>query len=351
MIVDDSTVIRGLVGRIVDAEPDMEVAASAPNGRIALDVLRHREVDVVLLDIEMPEMDGLTALPLMLRQNPGVRVMMMSSLTRCGAEITLRCLSLGAAEYVGKPCAGSAIQGIREVSREVVTKIRALGRRVNGAHPAGIADSGRQPIAASPSLMALDRGEGVQIIAVAASTGGPNALVQLLRGLPHDLCVPVVITQHMPPIFTAALAERLTRESGRACSEARHGEPLLPGRVYLAPGDHHMSISTSERQPHLRLDRGPPVNFCRPAADPMFQSVAALYGSAALAVVLTGMGDDGMRGCRDIVARGGRVVVQDQATSVVWGMPGAVASAGLASAVLPIEGIARHLEALCGARA
>jgi two-component system, chemotaxis family, protein-glutamate methylesterase/glutaminase len=348
MVVDDSTVVRGLIGRIIDATPGMQVVASAPNGRLALDTMRHREVDVVLLDVEMPEMDGVTALPLILRQHPGVRVLMTSSLTRGGAEITMRCLALGAADYIAKPSAGSALNSMNEMAPELVRKVRALAR--SAGCPA-VAPPPGEPQPAPPPLLASAHGEEVRILAVAASTGGPNALVQLLRGIPADMSLPVLITQHMPPVFTAALADRLTRESGLPCREARHGEAVLPGQVYLAPGDHHMTVVSQERQPYIRLDQTPPINFCRPAADPMFTSVAALYGRAALAVVLTGMGEDGMRGCRDVVARGGCVVAQDQATSVVWGMPGAVAGAGLASAVLPLERIAPHIAMLCGVHA
>jgi two-component system chemotaxis response regulator CheB len=348
MVVDDSTVIRGLLGRIVDAQPDMRVVCSAPNGRSALDLLRHREVDVVLLDVEMPEMDGLEALPRILELRPGVRVVMASSLTRQGAQVTLRALALGAADYVAKPSATQAVRGMEAISAGLVARVRALGRAAQRARTAAPADRPRPavPFAAPPA----QPGEPPRILAVASSTGGPNALAAVLGGLPADFPLPVLIVQHMPPVFTAALADRLRRETGRPCAEARHGERLLPGHVYVAPGDFHTTVAAAGGgEAVLRLDDGPPENHCRPSADPMLRSVAAVYGPAALALVLTGMGEDGLRGCRDVAARGGRVVAQDEATSVVWGMPGAVAGAGIASAVLPLGRIAGHLRHLCGA--
>jgi two-component system, chemotaxis family, protein-glutamate methylesterase/glutaminase len=347
MVVDDSAVVRGLIGRIIDAEPDMHVVCSAANGRDALDLLRHREIDVLLLDIEMPEMDGVTALPRILREHPGVRVVMASALTQNGAEVTLRCLGLGAADYITKPSTASALQGTAAMSQALVAKVRALGRG-RAAAPTPFAPAvpaaTRQPLRAAL--------EPVRILVVASSTGGPNALVGLLGRLPADLAFPVLIAQHMPPIFTAALAERLTRETGRACAEARNGEPALAGRVYVAPGDHHMTVCAGAGgTAHIHLDQGPPENFCRPAADPLLRSAAALFGGATLAVVLTGMGEDGLRGCREVAARGGRIFVQDQASSVVWGMPGAVHNAGLAHATLPLEGIAGRIGAIAGVRA
>ncbi len=353
MIVDDSTVIRGLLGRIIDGQPDMRVVCSAPNGRSALDLLRHREVDVVLLDIEMPEMDGLEALPRILEMRPGIRVVMASSLTQQGAQITLKALALGAADYVAKPSALQASRGMAAISAELVAKVRALGRAALSGRrekAAPVPASSPAPDLAAPALH--DPAESFRVLAIASSTGGPNALSAVLGGLPRDYPLPILVVQHMPPLFTAALAERLQRETGRPCSEARHGERLLPGRTYVAPGDHHVTVaSAGEGAVVIRLGDGPPENYCRPSADPMLRSVAAVFGPGALALVLTGMGEDGLRGCREVAARGGRVVVQDEATSVVWGMPGAVANAGLASAVLPLARIPGHLRHLSGAPA
>lgn len=354
MVVDDSTVIRGVLGRIIDAQPDMSVVASAHNGRSALDLLRHRQADIVLLDVEMPEMDGLTALPRILAENPGVRVLMASSLTQKGAQVTLNALSLGAADFIAKPSSRGAL-GLDAVAAELVGKIRALMRRStrpalpSPAPRASAPAPAQSPVVPMAPLFAppaTNRGEGPRIVAIAASTGGPNALAAVLKAIPVDFPLPILITQHMPPAFTAALADRLARETGRPCREAQAGERIVAGRTYVAPGDHHMTVMTREREPVIRLDQGPPENHCRPAADPMLRSVASVYGPAALAVVLTGMGEDGCRGCAEIRRRGGRIVAQDEATSVVWGMPGAVVHAGLADSVLPLERIAQHIQSL-----
>lgn len=342
MVVDDSTVIRALMARIVEAEPDMRVVSSVANGRAAVEMLRHKPADVVLLDVEMPEMDGLTALPLILRAHPGAAVIMASNLTQQGAEVTLRALELGASDCVAKPTAQSALGGIASISGELVAKIRAVGTVLRA----------RAEPAAPPPPPLPDGGTevgAVRLLAIASSTGGPNALAQLLRRLPADFPQPIVVVQHMPPIFTGALAERLQRETGRPASEARHGERLQPGRTYVAPGDFHLTLTSVGGEPAVRLDQSPPVNYCRPAADPMLHSVAALYGADALAVVLTGMGEDGLRGSREIVQRGGRVLVQDRASSVVWGMPGAVFRDGIATDMLPLDALADRILELCSA--
>jgi two-component system, chemotaxis family, protein-glutamate methylesterase/glutaminase len=345
MLVDDSAVIRGLIGRIVDAESDMRVAASAPNGNAALDILKHKEVDIVMLDVEMPEMDGLTALPLILQLKPGIRVIMASSLTTRGADVTMRALGLGAADYVAKPSALSAVKGIEVISRELVTKIRALGR---GADHHATAPTPTPAPARRPHPI-HEHSVAPRLLVVAASTGGPNALATILAKLPRDLPLPVLISQHMPALFTASLADRLQRESGRVCAEAKHGEIVENGRVYIAPGDFHMRVTEREGRIVIALDQQPPVNFCRPAADPLFKSAAAAFGPAVCAVVLTGMGEDGLRGAEAVVQNGGRVLVQDRASSVVWGMPGAIVAAGLATAVLPLEEIPNQISALCAA--
>jgi two-component system, chemotaxis family, protein-glutamate methylesterase/glutaminase len=356
MVVDDSVVIRGLIGRVIDAEPDMEIAASAPNGRVALELLRHREIDVLLLDIEMPEMDGLTALPQIVASFPGVRVIMASSLTAAGAQVTLRALSLGAADYIAKPSSRSIVQGASVVTRDLVAKIRALGRsrRPAPAWPAGDLGAGAPPAAsapapaaAAPAASSLRRGAPLRAVIVASSTGGPNALGRFLADLGPGFPLPVVLVQHMPEYFTSVLAERLEREGGRPCREAVHGELLQPGRTYVAPGNHHLRLTRHAGEIVLRLDQSAPVHYCRPSADPTFVSAADALGEAALGVVLTGMGEDALDGCRALVAAGGRVLAQDAATSVVWGMPGAVAAAGLAHAVLPIDRIGAYVLDAC----
>jgi len=358
LIVDDSAVIRGALGRIIDAEPDMVVATTAPNGRVALDALRHTAVDVVLLDVEMPEMDGITALPRILAEHPQTRVIMASSLTRSGADVTMQALALGAVDYITKPAARSGSGTLATMQVEIVAKVRAIGgaarKGTSRSASAGQGRAGSQaPDHASTPPTALLAARGApgspRVVAIASSTGGPNALADVLGGLPVDFPLPILITQHMPAVFTGLLAQRLERDTHRPCSEAVDGEPILPGHTYVAPGGYHMVVRTEEAKPYIQLTLTEPENYCRPSADPMFRSIAAVYGASTLCVVLTGMGEDGMRGARDITERGGRVLVQDEATSVVWGMPGAVANAGLASAILPLSKIAEAIQASCGA--
>jgi two-component system, chemotaxis family, protein-glutamate methylesterase/glutaminase len=347
LIVDDSAVIRGALGRIVDGEPDLRVVTTAPNGKVALDALRHAPIDVVLLDIEMPEMNGLTVLPLILAQYPATRVIMASSLTQSGAEVTMQALALGAADYIAKPSARAGSATLAAISTEIASKVRAIGRAARGHRSAGpIRAVSVAPLSAAAvcapvrtELLSSRAGGTPRVIAIASSTGGPNALSDVLTALPRDFAVPILITQHMPAVFTALLAQRLERDTGRTCVEATDGTMIVPGTTYVAPGGFHMIVQTDEGQPYIRLTETEPENFCRPAADPMLRSIAAIYGASTLAVVLTGMGEDGLRGCREVQQRGGRLLVQDEATSVVWGMPGAVANAGLGAAVVPLPAI------------
>ena len=345
MVVDDSVVVRGVFGRIIDAQPDMKVATTAANGRAALEALRQVEVDVVLLDVEMPEMDGLEALPKILAMRPNVRVIMASSLTMQGATVTMTALALGAADFVHKPVAkgGGGTSSMDTVAKDLVEKIRALGRRAQSGRYAAVAQVDEPRLQAPVRIIATPNEITPRVLAIASSTGGPNALAELLAALPSDFPLPILITQHMPPLFTTLLAERLTRDSGRPCIEAKEGDAIVAGRAYVAPGDWHMTLRTMERKPIIRLVQSAHENHCRPAADPMFRSVASIFGASALGVVLTGMGEDGRRGCQVIVENGGKVVVQDEPSSVVWGMPGAVVEAGLASAILPLKEIAAHV--------
>jgi two-component system, chemotaxis family, protein-glutamate methylesterase/glutaminase len=341
MVVDDSALVRGLWARLIDVEADLRVVASAWNGRAALDILRRKQVDVVLLDIEMPEMDGLSALPLILEEHPGTQVIMASTLTARGAEVTVKALSLGAADYVTKPQASGGGHDMKAVGSELIQKIRALSGRsrpsAETASPAGAVATSWKP-AGRTSRMAP------RAVALTSSTGGPNALTTVLSQLPAEFPLPILIVQHMPPLFTAMLADRLAKASGRPCSEAKDGDPVRPGHAYVAPGDKHMTVREELGQAVIRLVDGPPENFCRPSADPLFRSMAEVYGASLLGVVLTGMGQDGLEGARAVSAAGGRIVVQDEATSVVWGMPGAVAQAGLANAVMPLGGVAEHMD-------
>lgn len=346
--MDDSAVVRGILGRIVDSAPDMRVVTTACNGRDAIDALRLHPADVVLLDIEMPVMDGLTALPRLLAQSPDVRILVASAITRQGATITMRALSLGAVDYVHKPSTRAGlVAGLEEVGAEIVHKIRAIAHR----DPAEL-HTGAMSARATPSAAASAPDFDPQVLAIAASTGGPNALSAVIAALPRDFPLPVLVTQHMPPIFTTMFAQRLAREGQLSCSEAVDGETLHPGHVYVAPGDHHLTVKLVgvTRTPTAQITRDPPEHHCRPAADPMLRSAARAFGAGVLAVVLTGMGEDGRRGCEAVVQAGGRVIVQDEATSVVWGMPGSVVAAGVPCTVLSLGTIASHVNSLCCVR-
>ncbi len=370
MVVDDSVVVRGLIGRWIDEDPSLAVVASHRNGKLAVDDIARVMPDVVVLDIEMPEMDGLTALPLLLAKKPDLIVVMASSLTRRNAEVSLKALSLGATDYVPKPDSNSGISTSPEFKRELVEKVKALGLRARSrggrpiaprptpvtpapapqtastasapsTQPAATATRPFQPPPAGKTITTRPYGSAVpRILAIGSSTGGPQALTKLFQAIgPSIGRVPVVVTQHMPATFTAILAEHIAKASGRPAAEGRHGERLEPGRVYVAPGGKHMVITKSGADPVIELNDLPPVNFCKPAVDPLFDSVSAVYGAAVLAVVLTGMGSDGANGARMIAGAGGSIIAQDEETSVVWGMPGAVAHAGVASEILALDAI------------
>lgn len=333
MVVDDSAVVRGLIARQLDADPRLEAACTAANGELALRELARRRQDgrpihIVVLDIEMPVMDGLTALAHMRAEHPDVRVIMVSTLTRPGADATLQALRLGAADFVPKPEAG--LGGAEAFKRELTAKIVALApQRTRAAPP--------QPLTApAPVRRAATR---PQVLAIGASTGGPPALLRLFESLRGAAPQPILLTQHMPATFTTLLAEQLGRAADRPCAEGRDGEPVVPGRIYVAPGGWHMTVARDGALPVIRLDQEPPEHFCRPAVDPLLRAAAEVYGPAVLAVILTGMGADGAKGCEAVARAGGRFIVQDEATSAVWGMPGAAAATGLAEAVLPLDDV------------
>jgi two-component system, chemotaxis family, protein-glutamate methylesterase/glutaminase len=366
MVVDDSAVVRGLVSRWLGEEPGIEVVASLRTGREAIDQVERTHPDVVLLDIEMPELDGLSALPLLLEKDRDLIVLMASTLTRPSAEASLKALSLGAADYIPKPQTSRGVTSV-EFRRELVDKVRHLGaRRGNiSARQPGVPEARvaraevgpRPPVAVVSPAHPLPTSTTItlrpfsrttpKVLLVGSSTGGPQALNVLMSGLGRIVDrAAVLITQHMPPTFTAILAEHLARASGREAHEAIDREPIAPGHIYIAPGGRHMRVERGSMTPFITLDDGPPINFCRPAVDPLFSSGAAVWGAATLAVVLTGMGSDGARGAGDIVAAGGSVIAQDEATSVVWGMPGSAAHAGVCSAVLPLDQLASRVSRL-----
>ena len=353
MVVDDSVVVRGLVSRWIEEEPGLVLAGSLRNGRDAVDQVERINPDVVILDIEMPELDGISALPLLLAKKRDLVVIMASTLTRHNAEVSLKALSLGAADYIPKPETNRGVTTSASFRRDLIEKIRELGGRrrrrrmptAPGAAPAAPPPMYPAPARAhepaAPIKLRPFAPTAPRVLVIGSSTGGPQALtavISSLRGLLPR--VPVLITQHMPPTFTTILAEHIARAASTKAHEGIDGEAVTPGTIYVAPGGKHMQAVKRDHGVAIALDDGPLVNFCKPAVDPLFRSAAAVWGPAVLAVVLTGMGSDGAKGGADIVAHGGSVIAQDEATSVVWGMPGAAAHAGICSAVLPIDQIA-----------
>jgi two-component system, chemotaxis family, protein-glutamate methylesterase/glutaminase len=359
MIVDDSVVIRGMISRWIGAEPDMEVTASLRTGLDAVNQFERINPDVAVLDIEMPELDGISALPRMLAKKRDLVIIMASTLTRRNAEISFKALSLGASDYIPKPESTREATAAETFHHDLIQKIRHLGARARRrASPAAspalapVPDPAREvsarPAAAPvPQLQLARRPFGnlaPRVLLIGSSTGGPQALMTLVADIgPVIDRFPVLITQHMPPTFTTILAEHLARASRRPAHEAVDGEIVKPGRIYLAPGGRHMRVVRHCGDAAIALDDGPPVNFCKPAVDPLFNSAIDVWQGSILSVILTGMGSDGMRGGKDIVAAGGSVIAQDEATSVVWGMPGSAANAGICAAVLPLNQIAPKL--------
>ena len=347
MLVDDSAVIRGLLSRTLEKDPQIAVVASVANGKMAVDSLKRRPVDVIVLDIEMPIMDGLEALPKLLATQPGVQIIMASTLTRRNADISLRAMRMGASDYIPKPTANSEIHSSDVFGRELTDKVKALGAIAQRNSPARsrpaavprAARTSNRPAALQPAkeiaLRPLNNLFSPEIIAIGSSTGGPQALAKVLGGLPA-MRQPILITQHMPATFTSLLAEHLDKVTPMTCREAGDGDLLLGGEVLVAPGGHHMTVAEEGGERVIRLKDTPPENYCRPSVDPMLRSIVRLFGSRVLVVILTGMGADGCKGAELVVKSGGAVVAQDEASSVVWGMPGAVAMQGLCSAVAPL---------------
>ena len=349
MIVDDAVVVRGLMSRWLSEEKDIEVVGIFRNGREAVDNVIRTEPDVVILDVDMPELDGIAALPLLLARRPDLVIIMASTLTRRNAEISLKALSLGATDYIAKPETNREVTVSLSFRRDIVERIRQLGRRrIAAARPRLPSRPKTAPQGefddphAQPSIhLRPFPPVAPKAIAIGSSTGGPQALQILLRGLaPVMPRLPVLITQHMPPMFTTILAEHMSRICDGRAQEAVHGEEIKAGRIYIAPGGKHMKIERKSSAAYIVLDDSAPVHFCKPAVDPFFTSAAAAFGPGLLGIVLTGMGVDGALGVSVIAGAGGAVIAQDEKTSVVWGMPGSAANTGQCSAVLPIDDIA-----------
>jgi len=345
MVVDDSAVIRGMIARWLTEAGDFEIVCTASNGRMAVDLAERHKPEIVLLDIEMPEIDGLAALPKLLKAHPAAKVIVISTLTQRNAQISLKCLSLGAADYLAKPESARSADAAATFRRELVEKLRALSApkiRTRRTRPALVQEP---PAPASKVVSSRAAPARPQCLLIGSSTGGPRAVERVLQDLkPVLTSIPVLIVQHMPAMFTAVFADHLKALLSLPCHEAKDGEAITPGTVLVAPGGRHMGVSAASGKPVIRLNDAPAENFCRPAVDVLFREAAAVYGASTLATVLTGMGSDGTQGARCVVQAGGTVIAQDEATSIVWGMPGSIVKAGLAHEILPLDAIGRSLK-------
>lgn len=343
LIIDDAVVVRRIVSDVLSADPDIEVVGTAANGKIGLAKLSQVNPDIVTMDVEMPEMDGPTTLRELRKVNRKIPVIMFSTLTSRGATAALDCLAAGANDYVTKPAnVGSVATAMQRIRDELIPKLKGLCGRHAEAKPAAATASTAAYRPRPTGPRSTHRGP-IEAVVIGVSTGGPNALAEVIPALPADLGVPVLIVQHMPPVFTKVLADRLNAKSALRVKEAERGDVIQPNTVYIAPGDFHLTVGRHGTTVAASLNQEMPENSCRPAADVLMRSVAATYGSATLGLVLTGMGQDGMRGCQAIHDAGGAVFIQDEASSVVWGMAGAVARQGLADAQLPLAEVANEI--------
>lgn len=332
LIVDDSVVVRTRVSKILSSDPELEVVGVAANGNIALAKIPQVNPDAIVLDVEMPQMNGLETLAAIRQSYPKLPVIMFSTFTRTGATATLDALTLGASDYATKPSnLGSVEAANQHIYTDLIPKIKLFG--------SGATKTPTTTIAPSKSLPLPPR-QGIEAIAIGVSTGGPNALATLLPVFPANLSIPILIVQHMPPLFTKLMAERLAAKCQIPVVEAVAGTVLQSGGVWIAPGDFHLLVRREGNLVRLVTNQNPLENSCRPSVDVLFHSISQVYGAKSLAIVLTGMGQDGLRGCQWIRSAGGQVFVQDKKSSVVWGMPGAVASAGLADRVLTLDQMA-----------
>jgi two-component system chemotaxis response regulator CheB len=342
LIVDDSVVVRRMIANVLDRDPALEVVGTAPHGGIALQKIPQINPDVITLDVEMPEMDGITTLREIRKIYPKLRVIMFSTLTASGASATIEALSAGASDYVAKPAnVGSVSEGLQRLENELIPKIKALFQE--SVFPVSNLPLRHAPSSAGAPLPAVRPARPVEIVCIGASTGGPNALTEVFRHFPGNFPSPIVIVQHMPALFTEFLAKGLTASSAVKFREGTEGEALQASCAYIAPGGKHMEVARAGGVNRIHLHEGPPENSCRPAVDVLFRSVVGVYGAATLGVILTGMGHDGLRGCELIREQGGVVLAQDEATSVVWGMPGVVCHAGLADKILPIHEVCAEI--------
>jgi two-component system chemotaxis response regulator CheB len=350
LIVDDSAVMRSFLRSVISSDPALEVAAAASDGAAALDLLGSAHPDLILLDVEMPKMDGLETLRAIRARAYRMPVIMVSAVTVRGARVTIEALAAGASDYLAKPANQSdRYSAERTLAQDLLPRIHALTTAAAKASRKNAQTEHARPqlSTSSPSV------SSPSVLAIGASTGGPAALDVVLSTIPTEFPLPVLVVQHMPELFTGMLVERLAQRCQLQVCEGSEGMAVVPGRIYIARGNWHMELLAKTRNavsPTLHLHQGPLENHCRPAVDVLFRSVAAIYGPASLCVVLTGMGSDGLAASRLVVGQGGTVLAQDQATSVIWGMPGAVAQAGLASRVLPLAAITPEILRLSAKR-
>jgi two-component system chemotaxis response regulator CheB len=350
MLVDDSAVIRGFITRILEKTTDIQVVGSAGNGQMAVDLIDKADPDIIILDIEMPVMDGLTAIPLLLKKKPNAKILMCSTLSAKGATVTLKAMSLGATDCIVKPTSSGELATSTDFADNLLRLVRAIGggRSSTATAPrtaGGVASKPDAPVKIHDTPMTY-KGKP-SLIAVGSSTGGPQALFEVCKSF-KGFNVPIVITQHMPATFTAILAQHIEQHCGVPCHEGKEGMVLENGYIYVAPGGFHMHLVDKGGKATIHLDEGAPENFCKPSVDPMFRTAVNIYGNKVLGVILTGMGSDGLSGGKVLVEKGGRVIAQDKATSVVWGMPGAVATAGICAAILPLTQIGAWVRKAAG---
>jgi two-component system chemotaxis response regulator CheB len=354
LIVDDSAVVRSLLRSVISTDKKLEVAGTAADGASALTSLESTRPHLILLDVEMPVMDGLVTLRQLRARGHKMPIIMCSSLTQRGAKVTIEALANGASDYVAKPRGQESREAaIRALAQDLVPKIHALTSHISAPSAAAGRGSARPPVLvplappARPQAVQFPAPVAPSVVVIGVSTGGPAALDVVLPALPATFPLPILIVQHMPELFTALLAERLGSRSKLRITEAAEGTVIARGNIYIARGNWHLEVipgAGAVPRPTLHLSQGPLENYCRPAADVLFRSASRVYNGAVLAVVLTGMGSDGLNGSRIIREQGGSVIAQDQATSIVWGMPGAVSQAGLAQKILPLDAIAPEIQ-------
>ncbi len=332
LVVDDSAIMRKLIIDILKRDPQIEIVGQAENGKKAVELARILKPDVITLDIEMPEMDGLTALKFLRKEVPSSRVIMFSSLTQEGAKATIEALSLGAFDFVPKPSTKSFLESVKKIEEELLPKIKGATEQIK-----------RKPFVL-PKLTTRIRSGLYRVLGIGVSTGGPQTLSEIFKNLPGNFPAPILIVQHMPPLFTKQLADRLDKLSPLRVKEAEDGEPIKEGTCYIAPGDYHMVVKKENQQKIIHLHKGPPKNNCRPSVDVLFESLAEVYNGTCLALILTGMGRDGAEGAKLIKQKGGAVMAQDAESSIVYGMPRAVIESGLADEILSLTEIPKRLK-------